>query len=313
MKKLYYFSKTKLQFVEIKNFKAKFTAILSFSVIVFSSLIFGIYMFISSVLGTADSFQSIKEENELLKSKLSEVVKNYSNLYNELDSLTKINDDLRIAVNLPPISEEERQVGVGGGYFDNSIDFMRDGADLNEALNFIDQISRKLEFEKSQYLKIKKKLAENKKLYEAIPAIIPASGTLADHGFGMRLHPILNVKRMHEGIDIITDVGTKVYAAGKGVVESVGYRGGYGLAVEIDHGFGYKTIYAHLSSALVKEGQKVSRGDLIAKSGNSGLSTGPHLHYEVLHNGVKQNPTEFFFDDMGFFEINNKKFSSIKK
>ena len=315
MKKLYYFSKSKLQFIEIQNYKAKFTAIMSLSVILFSSLILGIYFLLSSFMGTASSFQSLKEENELLKAKFSEVVGLYSNLNSGLDSLVEVNNDLRIAANLPPVSADEREVGVGGGYFDNSIDFLKEGAelDLNNALSYIDEIKRKLEFEKDQYLQIEKKMKTNQKLYSSIPAIIPASGTLANHGFGMRLHPILNVRKMHEGIDIITDVGTKVFASGNGMVESVGYRGGYGLAVEIDHGFGYRSIYAHLSSTAVREGQKVSRGDLIAKSGNSGLSSGPHLHYEILHNGVKKNPTEFFFDDMGFFEIKNNKFSSVKK
>ncbi|HEX7358776.1 MAG TPA: M23 family metallopeptidase, partial [Ignavibacteriaceae bacterium] len=85
----------------------------------------------------------------------------------------------------------------------------------------------------------------------------------------------------------------------------VGYKGGYGLAVEVDHGFGYQTIYAHLSSVNVKEGQVVKRGDVIAKSGNSGLSSGPHLHYEVLHNGQNLNPSEFFFDEYSYFESNH--------
>jgi murein DD-endopeptidase MepM/ murein hydrolase activator NlpD len=102
-------------------------------------------------------------------------------------------------------------------------------------------------------------------------------------------------------------------ATGSGVVDFVGDRGGFGLAVEIDHGFGYKTIYGHLSEAVVHVNQKISRGDLIAKTGNSGLSTGPHLHYEVHHNGEKIDPSNFFFSDLGFFEIKNNKYSSIMK
>jgi len=120
----------------------------------------------------------------------------------------------------------------------------------------------------------------------------------------MRMHPILGVNKMHNGIDIINDVGTLVKSSGKGKIVFVGPKGGYGLAVEIDHGFGYKTIYAHLSSTLVKEGQTVTRGQSIAKSGNSGLSSGPHLHYEVLHNGQNLNPADFFFDEYSYFESN---------
>ena len=104
-------------------------------------------------------------------------------------------------------------------------------------------------------------------------------------------------------MDINTDRGTPVFAPGKGRVTFVGSRGGYGLAIEIDHGFGYKTFYAHLSKSLVKKGQQITRGDFIAKTGNTGLSSGPHLHYEVMHNGIKLNPVDFFFDDVNFFAL----------
>ncbi len=112
---------------------------------------------------------------------------------------------------------------------------------------------------------------------------------------------------MHEGIDIITDVGTNVRTSGNGVVSFIGYRGGYGLTVEVEHNSGYKTIYAHLSRSLVTEGQKVSRGKVIALTGNSGLSTGPHLHYEVHHDGIKLDPSQFFFDDLVLFDQKIKK------
>lgn len=315
MKKLYYFSKSKLQYIEIENFKAKIAFGGSIAVVALFGVMYGLYLLSTVVFGGPDNLQSLKDENRALKSKLSDVVELYSILDNRLDSLVKVNNDLRIAANLPPVSEEERRVGVGGGYYDNSIDFLKDENELNiaGALSYIDEISRKISFEKNQYLEIEKKLRENAKLSASIPAIIPCSGSLSEHGFGLRQHPILHVMKMHEGIDIITDVGTKVFAAGAGVVDFVGYKGGFGLAVEIDHGFGYRTIYGHLSDASVTVNQKVTRGDLIAKSGNTGLSTGPHLHYEVQHNGVKKDPREFFFSDLGFFEIKNNKYSSIKK
>ncbi|HEX9251459.1 MAG TPA: M23 family metallopeptidase, partial [Ignavibacteriaceae bacterium] len=107
------------------------------------------------------------------------------------------------------------------------------------------------------------------------------------------------------GIDIINNVGTPVKATGKGKVIFAGIKGGYGLTVEIDHGFGYQTVYGHLSKVTVKQGQIVNRNQIIAKSGNSGLSSGPHLHYEVLHNGQYLNPSEFFFDEYSYFESNH--------
>jgi murein DD-endopeptidase MepM/ murein hydrolase activator NlpD len=140
---------------------------------------------------------------------------------------------------------------------------------------------------------------------KSIPAIIPTEGQYSTESFGMRLHPILHVNKMHLGIDIINDVGTNVKVSGNGRIIFVGIKGGYGLTVEVDHGFGYHTIYAHLSSSLVKEGTSVKRGQVIAKSGSSGLSSGPHLHYEVLHNGQNLNPSDFFFDEYNYFEYKN--------
>ncbi len=303
MKRLYYFSKSKLQFIEIKHYKTKLSIYLSFGIVCLVALIFTVYSLALSMFGF-DSYSSLNKENKLLHKKLDGVLIQYESLNKELDSLLIINNELRLAANLEPISEDEKKIGVGGGYFDNELDFLSDDSQLKlqQAFNYMDEITRKINFEKKQYIDISGKLKENKRLFESIPAIKPCSGTVAMHGFGMRFHPILNIRRMHDGIDIITDRGTPVHVSGNGTVDFVGYRGGLGLAVEIDHGFGYRSVYGHLSKINVVQGQKVLRGDTIAKTGNSGLSSGPHLHYEIHHNGVKQNPIEFFFDDLNFFK-----------
>ena len=310
MKKFYYYSNSKLKFVEIKKFWAKFFVFLSGSTILLSAIILGGYFLISSLTDSYNSVSSLKNQNRLLKSKLIEVAGNYNSLKSNLDSLIKLNDQLRIVVNMEPISEDERLVGVGGNFDDDLFDKMlnsKDDFDLANALKNIDEMTRKFEFEKEQYENIENKFAENEKLFKHLPAIKPADGTFEYNSFGMRLHPILKVYKPHYGIDIVVDRGTPVWAPGDGKVEFVGRRGGYGLVVEIDHGFGYETVFAHLSKALVKRGQTVSRGDLIAKSGNSGLSSGPHLHYEVHHNGTRLNPVDFFFDDVNFFELKKEE------
>ncbi|MCK5087398.1 MAG: M23 family metallopeptidase [Melioribacteraceae bacterium] len=111
---------------------------------------------------------------------------------------------------------------------------------------------------------------------------------------------------MHNGVDVLSKTGTEVFAPGNGRVTFLGRKGGFGKTIEIDHGFGYKTLYGHLSRYKVKKGQRVKRGDLIALTGGSGsLSTGPHLHYEVRHNGIALNPKNFIFDDVKIFEINS--------
>ena len=144
-----------------------------------------------------------------------------------------------------------------------------------------------------------KKFVSNKNFFAHLPSIKPIPGDYSINGFGMRIHPVLGVWKMHEGIDIIADVGTAVFAAGDGTVRYAGRTsGGYGSVIELSHGYGYSTLYAHLSKVYVSPGQSVRRGDLIARSGRSGLVSGPHLHYEVKFKGRKVNPVDFFFDDV---------------
>ena len=304
MKKFYYFSEKSLNFLEIKHFKEKTIAIFTISVILLSSISFGVFYLISNLSDRESNIKALREENKILKEKFTSLTSQYVKLEDELESLTDISNDLRLAANLNPISLEERKLGVGGS--NNTIDnlFSDLGSDISETINIADKVLRRFEFEKSQYVEITNKLKTNEELFESIPAIIPCEGKYSSESFGMRLHPILHVVKMHGGIDIITNIGTNVKSTGKGKVVFVGRNAGYGLAVEIDHGFGYRSVYGHLSSTKVKEGQLVSRGQIIAKSGNSGLSSGPHLHYEVLHNGQNFNPAEFFFDEYNYFESN---------
>ena len=170
---------------------------------------------------------------------------------------------------------------------------------LNE---MVDKLRRKVYVEsKSQDELVQ--LAENKeKLFAAIPAIQPISNkkliSLAS-GYGMRIHPVYKVRKMHQGIDFASPIGTPIYATADGLVTKVEFNfSGYGKMVEIDHGFGYKTRYAHMHGYTVRVGQKIKRGEQIGFVGNTGLSTAPHLHYEVHINGVAQNPVYYFFTDL---------------
>ena len=146
-------------------------------------------------------------------------------------------------------------------------------------------------------------LAEKKeKLFAAITAIQPVSNkeliALAS-GFGMRIHPVYKVKKMHTGIDFAASIGTPIYATADGNVDKVDVSfSGYGKMVEIDHGFGYRTRYAHMHGFTVRNGQHIKRGELIGYVGNTGLSTAPHLHYEVFINGAHVNPVYYFFNDL---------------
>jgi murein DD-endopeptidase MepM/ murein hydrolase activator NlpD len=149
-------------------------------------------------------------------------------------------------------------------------------------------------------------LAENKSdMLSAIPAIRPIKNMYnVTSGFGMRYHPILKIWRPHTGVDITAPRGTPVYATADGVVSRNQVAHGYGTNVVIDHGYSYQTLYAHLSRKVVKPGQKVKRGELIGYVGTTGLSMGPHLHYEVWKNGNPVNPVQFFTSDITLEEYN---------
>ena len=173
----------------------------------------------------------------------------------------------------------------------------------------IEQMIMKIDFQKDNATE-SSELAENPNptsFFSSIPNIKPVSGSITST-FGVRVHPLYNISLFHSGIDISASEGTRVETTGDGIVAFSGYDKGYGQKITINHGYGYKTIYAHLSKSLVRQGQKVKRGDIIALSGNTGVSTGPHLHYEVQKDNVKVNPTAYFFD-----ETNPDKFITTQK
>ena len=173
---------------------------------------------------------------------------------------------------------------------------------IKSTLLKVDNLKKQMYSQSKSYDEIAKLAKSKTQMLASIPAIQPVSNkelTKLVSGFGMRIHPIYKVKMMHTGCDFSTPRGTPVYAAGDGVVKTVMTNlGGYGKEVEIDHGYGYVTKYAHLDEFKVKVGQKVKRGELIALSGNTGSSTAPHVHYEVIHDDKKVNPVHYFFNDL---------------
>ncbi len=136
---------------------------------------------------------------------------------------------------------------------------------------------------------------------ENIPAIQPVLNKdlkRVASGYGMRIDPVYHIRKFHQGMDFTAPTGTEVYATGNAKVSFVGWKQGYGNTVILDHGFGYQTLYAHLFKPLVRKGQKVRRSDIIALVGNTGKSTGPHLHYEVRLNGKPVDPRNYYFYDL---------------
>ena len=203
-----------------------------------------------------------------------------------------------------PIEKSVRDAGIGGA--DRYADIREKDishSDLVIALHEkVDKVRRKLYIESKSQDEVVQLAEKKEKLYASIPAIQPISNknliALAS-GFGLRIHPVYKVKKMHNGIDFAASIGTPIYATADGTIAKVEVRfSGYGKMVEIDHGFGYRTRYAHMHDFAVKRGQQVKRGDLIGYVGNTGLSTAPHLHYEVFINDKRVDPVHYFFNDL---------------
>lgn len=165
----------------------------------------------------------------------------------------------------------------------------------------MDAFGRQLYLQSLSYDQIEKLAVDKDLMAEVVPAIMPLDkkklrGNIG--AFGMRMHPILRRYIGHEGIDLGASIGTPVYATGTGLVADQKPQSGYGTQIMVDHGFGYRTRYAHLSKSLVRPGQLVKRGELIGEVGNTGRSTGPHLHYEVIYRGQPVNPINYISRDM---------------
>ena len=308
IKKFYYYSPEKFKLVPIKNFFTKLLFGVSIVAFLFTASVFLVGKMVFSNQDEIACKQKQFKLNKTLSTEFEELKAKYEKLNNKLSKVIQESNTLRLAVNLEPLKDEDRDVGVGGSIFKPSIPItsVSEKLKLQELYASIEKIESNINFEADNYKKIKAKFEKNKDLFKVLPAIKPVKAPYGDR-FGYRYHPILKIRRMHNGIDFLANIGEKVYAPGDGIVTFVGRKGGYGKIIKINHGFGYETLYAHLSKTKVKRGQKVKRGDLIALTGNTGsLSTGPHLHYEVRHNGVALNPRNFIYDNVELFEINKK-------
>jgi murein DD-endopeptidase MepM/ murein hydrolase activator NlpD len=166
----------------------------------------------------------------------------------------------------------------------------------------VDALKRQMYVQSVSYDEVTDMAHKKEEYWASVPAIQPIlneSLNMLASGYGMRIHPILKVRKMHKGVDFAAPKGTPIYATGDGIVLSVKtVFGGYGKHIEIDHGFGFVTRYAHMNEFKVRRGQKIKRGDLIGTVGNTGSSTAPHVHYEILKDGKFVNPVNYFFKDL---------------
>lgn len=165
----------------------------------------------------------------------------------------------------------------------------------------VDVLERELYVQANSFNEIAEMAKSQEAMMDNIPAIQPVLNKDLKHvasGWGFRIHPIYHTRKFHYGMDFSAKTGTDVFATGNAKVSYVGWRQGFGNTVILDHGYGYQTLYAHLFKSLVRVGQKVKRGDIIALVGNTGASVGPHLHYEVHQNGHPVDPRNYYFNDL---------------
>ncbi|MFH1006451.1 MAG: M23 family metallopeptidase [Candidatus Latescibacterota bacterium] len=223
---------------------------------------------------------------------------NVEGLGKQIGDLIEHGKALRVLANLPEIDEDTRKVGVGGPLYEEENAAMPLSSEaeflVSRVQGDLDQLLRETELERISLTEIEERFTQDQSLRDHTPSIRPAEGYFSS-GFGMRRDPFTGRLLMHKGLDISGRTGTPVHVTADGVVEATGYTRGFGRYVIINHGYGYKTYYGHLSKSLVTAKTNVRRGEKIAEMGSTGRSTGPHLHYEVRHNGRAVDPWNYVF------------------
>jgi murein DD-endopeptidase MepM/ murein hydrolase activator NlpD len=236
----------------------------------------------------------MERENSALASDLHQLHGRLSTLTETITALEQQDSKLRLLANLDPIDPQVHAAGIGGPGPDPFLiepdALLRRATEVRVSLN---ALIRRANLLSSSFKEAGDSLALHAERLAATPSIMPTSGWMSSAFSRMRNHPILHEARPHEGMDVTAPYGAPIEAPANGVVIQSGWEPGYGNVVVIDHGYGIVTKFAHASRILVRVGAKVTRGELIAQVGNTGLSTGPHLHYEVHVNGRPVDPRRY--------------------
>lgn len=245
---------------------------------------------------------ALKQELEILNSRLDASIEVMNEISDRDDNF------YRVIMGTERVSAAQRYADVHDDYRYRELEQLPDGELIKSVSQKIDFLDRQLYSQILSFNELQDIAKNNSERLDHTPAIQPLSSenmkSMAS-GYGYRRDPIYGTSRFHEGLDFAAAQGTPVYATANGKVTNAGWESGYGNLVEIDHGFGYVTRYAHLSKYHVKAGQEVRRGDFIAEVGNTGKSTGSHLHYEVRLHGQPQNPVNYYFMDLTPEEYND--------
>jgi murein DD-endopeptidase MepM/ murein hydrolase activator NlpD len=250
-----------------------------------------------ALLGSSSENAVLKEENAQLRSQILLVQEKVAHISATLDRVERFDAKLRTAVT--QLQDPERNLAIGPVGSDAEPNAGGPAPAGESNLNALPGKLSSLDGEAARQERSLRDLQEyfddQRSLLASTPSIWPTRGWVTSD-FGTRIDPYTAERKMHEGLDIATPIGQPVYAPSDGTVVFAGAEGGYGKVLVIDHGYGVKTRYGHLSEILVHLGDRVGRGDKVALVGNTGRSTGPHLHYEVRVNGVPENPRKFILE-----------------
>jgi murein DD-endopeptidase MepM/ murein hydrolase activator NlpD len=305
MRKLkYYYDTETLSYRRIEPKKGKYlglTLLFIFGMLTMSILLLILYLNIPGL-------ETPKER--AMKRELEQMKFQYEMVNRQMDEMQVVIKDIeerdnkiyRVYFEADPISDEQRKSGFGGV---NRYKYLEGYDNSNVIISTqkrLDQLKKRVVVQSKSLDEIAEFALQKEELLASLPAIQPVQNDdlkrLAS-GYGMRMHPIYKIRKFHKGMDFSAPEGTPVFAAGNARVQTVKRsRRGYGNHIILDHGFNYETLYGHLSKISVFPGQKVKRGEIIGYVGNSGTSTAPHLHYEVIKDGRYVNPINFYYNDL---------------
>jgi murein DD-endopeptidase MepM/ murein hydrolase activator NlpD len=242
----------------------------------------------------------LQDENSRLAQEIGALHGRLSSLSDTLTRISQRDARIRVLANLEPIDPQVQAAGIGGPTLASRPGLLNAGPAVRRSEEIrvdLNALIRRANLLASSFEEAKDSLASHSQRLAATPSIMPTQGWLTSAFSSMREHPILHIARPHEGIDVTAPMGSPIEAPAAGVVTDAGWESGYGNTVTIDHGYGITTKFAHASKLLVKTGQRVQRGQRIALVGNTGLATGPHLHYEVHVNGRPVDPLKYVRPD----------------
>ncbi|PTN08540.1 M23 family metallopeptidase [Mangrovibacterium marinum] len=302
VKAKYKFNPETLNYVKVEhNLKAKLSRLLLFFSV---SLVMSIAMTVIFLqFYETPKTKMLKRENQRLETQYELMYKNLEDVDKVLTDLQERDDNLyRVIFEADPIPTSVRKAGFGGINKYAQLESLDNSELVIKTARKLDIISKQAYVQSKSYDELVKLALDKEKMLASIPAVMPVSNKdlkRTASGWGFRIDPVYKIRRFHYGMDFSAPIGTEIYSTGDGVVKAVKTsRSGYGRWVIIDHGFGYETLYGHMSKFNVKVGEKVKRGSVIGYVGNAGKSTGPHLHYEVHKNGKAVNPQFYYFKDL---------------